>query len=70
MPVHPGARLACWPRGAHHRPPLAHLFPDVGFPLRQTHYAVPDTKGFHAEEDIDGLHATIECEQPQPDLYK
>ena len=36
----------------------------------QTHYAVQDTKGFHTEEDIDGLHATIECEQPQPDLYK
>jgi phospholipid-translocating ATPase len=36
----------------------------------QTHYAVQDTKGFHAEEDVDGLLATIECEQPQPDLYK
>uniref|UniRef100_A0A452VAF5 Phospholipid-transporting ATPase n=1 Tax=Ursus maritimus TaxID=29073 RepID=A0A452VAF5_URSMA len=36
----------------------------------KTHYAVQDTKGFHTEEDIDGLHATIECEQPQPDLYK
>lgn len=36
----------------------------------QTHYAVQDTKGFHSEEDIDSLHATIECEQPQPDLYK
>lgn len=36
----------------------------------QTHYAVQDTKGFQTEEDVDGLHATIECEQPQPDLYK
>lgn len=36
----------------------------------QTHYAIQDTKGFHTEEDIDALHATIECEQPQPDLYK
>ncbi|XP_027444830.2 probable phospholipid-transporting ATPase IH isoform X4 [Zalophus californianus] len=38
--------------------------------IKQTHYAVQDTKGFHTAEDIDGLHATIECEQPQPDLYK
>ncbi|XP_063103125.1 phospholipid-transporting ATPase IH isoform X7 [Cavia porcellus] len=36
----------------------------------KTHYAIQDTKGFHTEEDIDALHATIECEQPQPDLYK
>ncbi|XP_037655795.1 probable phospholipid-transporting ATPase IH isoform X2 [Choloepus didactylus] len=36
----------------------------------KTHYAVQDTKGFHTEEDVDRLHATIECEQPQPDLYK
>ncbi|XP_068383125.1 phospholipid-transporting ATPase IH isoform X4 [Eschrichtius robustus] len=36
----------------------------------KTHYAVQDTKGFHTEEDIDSLHATIECEQPQPDLYR
>nr|XP_059851849.1 phospholipid-transporting ATPase IH isoform X2 [Delphinus delphis] len=36
----------------------------------KTHYAVQDTKGFHTEEDIDSLHATIECERPQPDLYK
>ncbi|XP_036157649.1 probable phospholipid-transporting ATPase IH isoform X1 [Myotis myotis] len=36
----------------------------------KTHYAVQDTKGFQTEEEIDGLHATIECEQPQPDLYK
>nr|XP_030712572.1 probable phospholipid-transporting ATPase IH isoform X4 [Globicephala melas] len=36
----------------------------------KTHYAVQDTKGFRTEEDIDSLHATIECERPQPDLYK
>lgn len=36
----------------------------------QTHYAVQDTKAFHSEQEIDALHATIECEQPQPDLYK
>ncbi|XP_036687318.1 probable phospholipid-transporting ATPase IH isoform X5 [Balaenoptera musculus] len=36
----------------------------------KTHYAVQDTKGFHTEEDMDSLHATIECEQPQPDLYR
>ncbi|KAI6078676.1 putative phospholipid-transporting ATPase IH isoform X1 [Aix galericulata] len=36
----------------------------------KTHYAVQDTKAFHSEEEIDALHATIECEQPQPDLYK
>lgn len=31
----------------------------------QTHYTVPDT-----EKDLQSLIATIECEQPQPDLYK
>ncbi|XP_051697675.2 phospholipid-transporting ATPase IH isoform X2 [Oryctolagus cuniculus] len=36
----------------------------------KTHYAVQDTKGFRTEEEIGGLQATIECEQPQPDLYK
>ncbi|XP_074846632.1 phospholipid-transporting ATPase IH isoform X6 [Carettochelys insculpta] len=36
----------------------------------KTYYAVQDTKAFHNEQDIDALHATIECEQPQPDLYK
>lgn len=36
----------------------------------QTYYAVQDTKAFHNEQEIDALHATIECEQPQPDLYK
>lgn len=36
----------------------------------KTHYAIQDTKAFRSEQDIDTLHATIECEQPQPDLYK
>ncbi|XP_053166189.1 phospholipid-transporting ATPase IH isoform X2 [Hemicordylus capensis] len=36
----------------------------------KTYYAVQDTKAFQREQDIDTLHATIECEQPQPDLYK
>lgn len=40
------------------------------FCLFQTYYAVQDTKSFQSEQDIDTLHATIECEQPQPDLYK
>ncbi|KAM4621195.1 phospholipid-transporting ATPase 11C isoform 5-T5 [Polymixia lowei] len=31
----------------------------------KTHYTVPDT-----EKDLESLNATIECEQPQPDLYK
>ncbi|KAJ8351245.1 hypothetical protein SKAU_G00227210 [Synaphobranchus kaupii] len=31
----------------------------------KTHYTVPDT-----ERDLELLSATIECEQPQPDLYK
>lgn len=31
----------------------------------KTHYTVPDT-----EKDLQALSATIECEQPQPDLYK
>uniref|UniRef100_A0A8C4XVE3 ATPase phospholipid transporting 11A n=1 Tax=Falco tinnunculus TaxID=100819 RepID=A0A8C4XVE3_FALTI len=35
----------------------------------KTYYAVQDTKAFHNEQEIDALHATIECEQPQPDLY-
>uniref|UniRef100_A0A8C3AUS2 Phospholipid-transporting ATPase n=1 Tax=Cyclopterus lumpus TaxID=8103 RepID=A0A8C3AUS2_CYCLU len=30
----------------------------------KTHYTVPDT-----EKDLETLNATIECEQPQPDLY-
>ncbi|XP_061482642.1 phospholipid-transporting ATPase IH isoform X2 [Rhineura floridana] len=36
----------------------------------KTYHAVQDTKAFQSEQDIDTLHATIECEQPQPDLYK
>ncbi|XP_067116303.1 phospholipid-transporting ATPase IH isoform X2 [Osmerus mordax] len=36
----------------------------------KTYYAVQDTKAFSTEEDMDTLQATIECEQPQPDLYK
>ncbi|KYO41321.1 hypothetical protein Y1Q_0006169 [Alligator mississippiensis] len=36
----------------------------------KTYYAVQDTKAFRTEQEIDALHATIECEQPQPDLYK
>ncbi|CAL8356351.1 unnamed protein product [Merluccius merluccius] len=31
----------------------------------KTHYTVPET-----EKDLESLNATIECEQPQPDLYK
>ncbi|XP_076877282.1 phospholipid-transporting ATPase 11C isoform X2 [Brachyhypopomus gauderio] len=31
----------------------------------KTHYTVPDV-----EKDLQSLSATIECEQPQPDLYK
>uniref|UniRef100_A0AAQ4PXN8 Phospholipid-transporting ATPase n=1 Tax=Gasterosteus aculeatus aculeatus TaxID=481459 RepID=A0AAQ4PXN8_GASAC len=31
----------------------------------KTHYTVSDT-----EKDLETLNATIECEQPQPDLYK
>ncbi|XP_043091536.1 phospholipid-transporting ATPase IH isoform X3 [Puntigrus tetrazona] len=36
----------------------------------KTYYAVQDTKAFSTAEEVDTLHATIECEQPQPDLYK
>uniref|UniRef100_A0A8C7K5H4 ATPase phospholipid transporting 11A n=1 Tax=Oncorhynchus kisutch TaxID=8019 RepID=A0A8C7K5H4_ONCKI len=35
----------------------------------KTYYAVPDTMVFKTEQEVDSLHATIECEQPQPDLY-
>lgn len=38
--------------------------------LSQTYYAIPDTMAFRTEQEVDSLHATIECEQPQPDLYK
>ncbi|KAM7407171.1 hypothetical protein PAMA_003076 [Pampus argenteus] len=36
----------------------------------KTYYAIPDTMAFRTEQEVDSLHATIECEQPQPDLYK
>ncbi|XP_072557044.1 phospholipid-transporting ATPase IH-like isoform X3 [Paramormyrops kingsleyae] len=36
----------------------------------KTYYAVQETKAFNTEEEVDTLRATIECEQPQPDLYK
>uniref|UniRef100_A0A8C9Y507 Phospholipid-transporting ATPase n=1 Tax=Sander lucioperca TaxID=283035 RepID=A0A8C9Y507_SANLU len=36
----------------------------------KTYYAVQDTMAFRTEQEVDSLHATIECEQPQPDLYK
>ncbi|KAF3857183.1 hypothetical protein F7725_009042 [Dissostichus mawsoni] len=36
----------------------------------KTHYAVQDTKAYNTEEEVDSIQATIECEQPQPDLYK
>uniref|UniRef100_G3NEM2 Phospholipid-transporting ATPase n=1 Tax=Gasterosteus aculeatus aculeatus TaxID=481459 RepID=G3NEM2_GASAC len=36
----------------------------------KTYYAVQDTVAFRTEREVDSLHATIECEQPQPDLYK
>ncbi|MCI4393762.1 hypothetical protein PGIGA_G00161220, partial [Pangasianodon gigas] len=36
----------------------------------KTYYAVQDTKAFNTEKEVDQLQATIECEQPQPDLYK
>ncbi|XP_036126465.1 phospholipid-transporting ATPase IG isoform X1 [Molossus molossus] len=36
----------------------------------KTHYAVRDTIALCTPESIDTLRAVIECEQPQPDLYK
>ncbi|KAF4075190.1 hypothetical protein AMELA_G00231760 [Ameiurus melas] len=36
----------------------------------KTYYAVQDTKAFNTEKEVDQLQAIIECEQPQPDLYK
>uniref|UniRef100_A0A7N8YKH8 Phospholipid-transporting ATPase n=1 Tax=Mastacembelus armatus TaxID=205130 RepID=A0A7N8YKH8_9TELE len=36
----------------------------------KTYYAVQDTKAYSTEKEVDSIHATIECEQPQPDLYK
>ncbi|TMS11874.1 putative phospholipid-transporting ATPase IH [Larimichthys crocea] len=36
----------------------------------KTYFAVQDTKAYNTEQEVDSIHATIECEQPQPDLYK
>ncbi|XP_075873212.1 phospholipid-transporting ATPase IH isoform X2 [Nelusetta ayraudi] len=36
----------------------------------KTYYAVQDTKAYRTETEVESIHATIECEQPQPDLYK
>ncbi|XP_069799186.1 phospholipid-transporting ATPase IG isoform X1 [Dendropsophus ebraccatus] len=36
----------------------------------KTYYAVRDTSDLCSAEAVDTLTATIECEQPQPDLYK
>ncbi|KAJ8397923.1 hypothetical protein AAFF_G00432700 [Aldrovandia affinis] len=36
----------------------------------KTYYAVQDIRAFNTGEELDTLQATIECEQPQPDLYK
>ncbi|XP_053230883.1 phospholipid-transporting ATPase IG isoform X2 [Podarcis raffonei] len=36
----------------------------------KTHYTVQDTAKLHTCQAINCLTATIECEQPQPDLYK
>ncbi|XP_038674758.1 probable phospholipid-transporting ATPase IH isoform X2 [Scyliorhinus canicula] len=35
----------------------------------KTYQAVQDTKALRTEVEVDTLNATIECEQPQPDLY-
>ncbi|XP_007891054.2 phospholipid-transporting ATPase IG isoform X1 [Callorhinchus milii] len=37
---------------------------------QKTYFAVRDTIAFRTDMEIDSLNATIECEQPQPDLYK
>ncbi|XP_029463630.1 phospholipid-transporting ATPase IG isoform X2 [Rhinatrema bivittatum] len=36
----------------------------------KTYYAVRETACFFSAESVDTLVATVECEQPQPDLYK
>ncbi|XP_067327762.1 phospholipid-transporting ATPase IG isoform X2 [Anolis sagrei] len=36
----------------------------------KTHYTVQDTANLYTCQAIDCLTATIECEQPQPDLYR
>ncbi|XP_069746482.1 phospholipid-transporting ATPase IH isoform X3 [Narcine bancroftii] len=35
----------------------------------KTYQAVQETKSLQTEAELDSLNATIECEQPQPDLY-
>ncbi|XP_032878178.1 probable phospholipid-transporting ATPase IH isoform X1 [Amblyraja radiata] len=35
----------------------------------KTYHAAQETKSLQTEEELDTLNATIECEQPQPDLY-
>ncbi|XP_055499958.1 phospholipid-transporting ATPase IG isoform X3 [Leucoraja erinacea] len=37
---------------------------------QKTYFTVSDTNAFRTEKEIDSLIASIECEQPQPDLYK
>lgn len=75
--------VSCWPAEAEESNELLSLLaagdifpsclllltPSSTF-LFQTYYAVPDTMAFRTEREVDSLHATIECEQPQPDLYK
>ncbi|XP_008322915.1 probable phospholipid-transporting ATPase IH isoform X3 [Cynoglossus semilaevis] len=36
----------------------------------KTYHAVQDTKAYNNEREVTSIHGTIECEQPQPDLYK
>uniref|UniRef100_A0A3B3U9U4 Phospholipid-transporting ATPase n=1 Tax=Poecilia latipinna TaxID=48699 RepID=A0A3B3U9U4_9TELE len=36
----------------------------------KTYHAVQETKAYKTEEEVNCIHATIDCEQPQPDLYK
>ncbi|KAM4537847.1 phospholipid-transporting ATPase IH isoform 2-T2 [Fundulus diaphanus] len=36
----------------------------------KTYHAVQDTKAYKTEREVACIHATIDCEQPQPDLYK
>ncbi|XP_051881908.1 LOW QUALITY PROTEIN: phospholipid-transporting ATPase IH [Pristis pectinata] len=35
----------------------------------KTYQAVQETKSLRTEAELDSLNATVECEQPQPDLY-
>ncbi|XP_078067875.1 phospholipid-transporting ATPase IG isoform X1 [Mustelus asterias] len=37
---------------------------------QKTYFTVPDTSAFRTDMEVDSLNASIECEQPQPDLYK